>query len=234
MPRKKKEFKKIFFFDQSYKGKEGVLLLGLDISLTHSGVVLVDQDGRLVHREIIKMKDRVKDKKKHYRIEIIKDGEDIIKTIDITTHNHTRHEIKRMAEIAGRIKHLLETYPVTHVAMEGYALGVKGGGRVFDIGELGGAVKQVLMEKGFDPFAEKPTCFIVPPKSLKSYITGNGNAKKDDMMGAILRRYGIAFEDDNEGDAYALCMLLLDLGDEVLKFCQKHGPKIYKEQLENG
>lgn len=231
---KKKEVKKVFFFDKSYRQKDNTLILGLDISLTHSGLAIIDSKGLLVRREIIKMKDRVKDKKKYYRIEVIEDGQNLVNVIDITTHNNCRHEIKRLVEISGRVRYLLENYPITHVVMEGYAMGVKGGGRVFDIGELGGAVKQVLMERGFDPFAKEPNFFIVPPKSLKSYITGNGNAKKEEMMGAILRRFGISFEDDNEGDAYALARLALDLGDEIVKFCQKNGPKFYREQIENG
>ena len=44
-------------------------------------------------------------------------------------------------------------------------------------------------------------------KSIKKHATGSGNAKKQDMIDAAWKRWGIRAVDDNEGDA--LCLLSL-------------------------
>ena len=44
----------------------------------------------------------------------------------------------------------------------------------------------------------------VPPSTLKKFVTGKGNAKKDQMMLAIYKRWGTEFDNNDAADAYAL------------------------------
>jgi len=50
---------------------------------------------------------------------------------------------------------------------------------------------------------------VVPPMTLKKFVTDNGHAKKDQMMESIRTRWGIDFKDDNLADAYGLARLAL-------------------------
>lgn len=82
------------------------------------------------------------------------------------------------------------------VVMEGYANGAKFGREI--AGELGGVVKTaVLYVTGEPPL-------IVPPTSLKKFVTGKGNAKKNEMLLGVYKQWGVSFSDDNQADAYAL------------------------------
>jgi Holliday junction resolvasome RuvABC endonuclease subunit len=45
---------------------------------------------------------------------------------------------------------------------------------------------------------------VMPPKSLKEYVTGHGNADKDAMMSAVDKRWGFKTKDDNQADAWGL------------------------------
>jgi len=51
---------------------------------------------------------------------------------------------------------------------------------------------------------------IIPPKTLKKFVTKNGNAKKNLMLLQCYKRWGETFEDDNLCDAYCLARLALE------------------------
>lgn len=82
------------------------------------------------------------------------------------------------------------------VVMEGYANAAKFGREM--AGELGGVVKVATLEViGHPPL-------IVPPTSLKKFVTGSGAAKKNTVIAHVFRQWGVMFSDDNQADAYAL------------------------------
>lgn len=82
------------------------------------------------------------------------------------------------------------------VVMEGYANNAKFGREI--AGELGGVVKMAAL----DVIGAEPT--IVPPTSLKKFVSGSGGAKKNTMLAHVYRQWGVMFSDDNQADAYAL------------------------------
>lgn len=45
------------------------------------------------------------------------------------------------------------------------------------------------------------------PTSLKKFVAGNGNAKKEEVMMNVLKNFGHTSKDNNEADAVALAML---------------------------
>lgn len=98
---------------------------------------------------------------------------------------------RRLVEIRARIDEML---PVAGAAMEGYSFDSPH--RAFDLGEVAGVVKCLLVERGV-PFV------VVPPSTLKKFATGVSSASKDEMLAAA-RGLGVVLEDDNQADALFL------------------------------
>lgn len=76
------------------------------------------------------------------------------------------------------------------------------------LAELSATVKLTL----WDLFEDSPnelcrTPLLVPPLTLKKFAAGKGNAKKQEMLLQIYKRWGIEFLDDNAADSYALARL---------------------------
>lgn len=95
------------------------------------------------------------------------------------------------------------------VALEGYSFGSRNS-HAHALGELGGVVR-VALHVASVRFVE------VPPSSLKKYATGKGNAGKEEMLAAAIRRLGYDGHDNNEADALWLRAMALDtLGHPVV------------------
>lgn len=107
------------------------------------------------------------------------------------------------AELASTLYRLdRDGWIVQHVAMEGYAAARKFGRE--QAGELGAVVKRAV-RAWLDPPACYPT--IVPPTSLKKYVTGVGNAAKDNMLLGVFKKWGVEYTDNNKADAYGLARM---------------------------
>lgn len=85
------------------------------------------------------------------------------------------------------------------LCLEGYSFGSQGRA-VFNIGELGGVVR-CLLHKQEIPWVE------VAPQTLKKFVTGKGNTKKEDMKLHTFKRWGIEFETSDECDAFGLAKM---------------------------
>ncbi len=96
------------------------------------------------------------------------------------------------------------------VVLEGYSF-ASNTGRVFERAELGGIVR-------YDIWVAEVPFVDVPPGTLKKYATGKGNAQKDAMIAAAIRRFGFKGSDNNEADAYLLwCMARHAYGHPVAR-----------------
>lgn len=70
------------------------------------------------------------------------------------------------------------------------------------LGELGGLLRVSMY--GFLPFYE------INPQSMKKFVTGKGNVKKNIVLEGCFRKFGIGSEtlkDDNQVDAYCLARM---------------------------
>jgi crossover junction endodeoxyribonuclease RuvC len=87
---------------------------------------------------------------------------------------------------------------VEFAAMEGYSYNSMG--RVFELGEIGGVLKVLLVEK-------KIPYVVVPPVLVKKFATGSTTASKDAMLAAALRM-GFDFgNNDDQADAFFLARI---------------------------
>lgn len=86
---------------------------------------------------------------------------------------------------------------VEFAALEGYAYGSTG--KVFELGEVGGVIKCLLVESGI-PYR------IVAPVLLKKFATASTYATKERMLDAA-KIHGHAFTDDNQADAFFLARI---------------------------
>lgn len=109
-------------------------------------------------------------------------------------------------------------------AMEGYSYGGNNkGGRVFQLGELGGVLRVAL-------FNANVRGIVVPPMTLKKFTTGSGKSEKGSkgiMIREVFRRYGAEVNNDDEADAVALAFMVRALdpdGDVPLASHQTEAP----------
>jgi Holliday junction resolvasome RuvABC endonuclease subunit len=98
-----------------------------------------------------------------------------------------------------RIREAVAAYlpGVACAAMEGYAY--YSTNRAFALGEVGGAVKTVFMERAIK-------YLIVPPIQVKQFATGHTSADKAEMIAAAAA-CGVRVTDDNQADAFFLAQI---------------------------
>lgn len=120
---------------------------------------------------------------------------------------------------------------VYDIAMEGTVLQSQAASV---LGELAGIVKLSLYDY-FGTLADTilRTPLQVPPMTLKKFVAGKGNAKKQEMLMQIYKRWGVEFNDDNAADAYGLARIAGecvtdDVEKQVIK--QLKDPK-FRDQL---
>lgn len=101
----------------------------------------------------------------------------------------------RLLYIHGKIQEILRTYKIQRVVIEGYSFGSRGRA-IFQLGELGGMLKMLFYQLQI-PFE------VIPPTSHKKSTTGRGNAKKEDVVKAVIA-FGYDVADDNQADAVSL------------------------------
>ena len=107
--------------------------------------------------------------------------------------------VDRLLDIQSHMREQLHDFRIKDVAIEGYAFGSQMSNM---LGELGGMVKMTLK----DDFGIYP--LIVPPTTLKKYVSGKGNIQKNQMLMHGFKKWGIEFDDDNALDSFALAHLV--------------------------
>ena len=138
--------------------------------------------------------------------------------------------VARLSWLAKKLNSTLRQHAPTEVFIEGYSFMSKGRS-IFNLGELGGIYRLMLARKwgGY---------YEIPPTSLKKFITGKGNSKKQIMLEQTYRKYGLGSEtlkNDNEVDAYGLArfgaaFLKWDQGDDTFAKYEIEALKGLKEK----
>lgn len=148
-------------------------VMGLDLSLTGTGVVVLDRAGAPLHAETVSCK---------------------------------FVGMARLAFIRGRIGELLSRHRPALVCVEGYSFASRQS-HAHALGELGGVIRLLLHRNDF-------IYKDVPPSTLKKFVTGKGNAAKDEVMMNVYKRWGWEMRDNNQADAYGLARIALALEGE--------------------
>jgi Holliday junction resolvasome RuvABC endonuclease subunit len=115
--------------------------------------------------------------------------------------------IERLVDIrewlVDNLNYAEEHWSITDIAMEGTVLASHA---ALVLGELSATVRLAIFDF-FEEEDERRFPLKVPPMTLKKYAAGKGNAKKQEMLLQIYKRWGIEFNDDNAADSYALARL---------------------------
>ena len=107
----------------------------------------------------------------------------------------------RMLKIIEKLTFITEIPKVQVVYIEEISFGSQGSGSD-QLAALNYFIRIFLLQNNF-------LYFTVPPTTLKKYITGKGQCKKNLMLKEVYKRWGVDYEDDNLADAYSLSRLAL-------------------------
>jgi crossover junction endodeoxyribonuclease RuvC len=145
-------------------------------------------------------------------------------TTELRSHSRLTHivdEIRQTAVTAGRWG------PADLVVIEGPSYGNQGTGRQSGHHERAGLwwlITHMLWQSNV-PYA------VVPPASRCRYATGKGNAAKDQVLAAVIRRFGDVAEvsDNNQADALVLAAMAADhLGQPLVTMPVAHVEALVK------
>jgi Holliday junction resolvasome RuvABC endonuclease subunit len=100
-----------------------------------------------------------------------------------------------------------------HFVMEGYGFNIRES-QPHKLGEVGGAIKQVLYKQ-----CPPPVCFPTTPATsqVKKYCLGSGTGQKSQMLKGAYKKWGVDLDTDDEAEAYTMARIGLGLllGSEV-------------------
>lgn len=110
--------------------------------------------------------------------------------------------VVRLGFIESKVLNLVKNHGAKVAAIEGYAFSAHAA-YSHELGEACGLIKLALFKGGY-------STRIISPSTLKKFVTGKGNAKKNEMLLKVYKRWGVEFADDNEADAYSLARYVLE------------------------
>lgn len=164
-----------------------MVIMGIDQSLTGSGVSIIDDKGGEFY----------------YLISTSK-----IKNTKAPTIDYTR----RLVEMTEEVEKIIEKHKPDYIAMEGMSYGARGAA-IFELGGLSHLLRVMFLRQNVK-------FVIMPPKTVKKYFTGSGNASKLEIIEEAMKRgANIPFFktikkqrvfDDNVADSYAIACFMKD------------------------
>lgn len=121
---------------------------------------------------------------------------------------------ERLVQIEKGFEDIIKPYlhEEIEIFIEGYAYGAKY--QRESLAELGGVIRRYV-------FLSKLNFWIIPPTSLKSFVTGTGRASKNYMKKCTRENWGQNFKSDDVCDAYGMSrlgmniMLALKNGEDI-------------------
>lgn len=136
---------------------------------------------------------------------VLERKKDTVHTVYKEVYSSKHKGMQRLGDIGGCIIDMLKTYKPDLVALEGYSFGSKFNHEIMY--SIGTVIRYFLWQSEYD-------YKVIPPSTLKKFVTGKGNSKKDLMLLGVYKNWGFDTTDDNLSDAYgiALCTLFQTLG----------------------
>ena len=152
-------------------------ILGIDPSLTSTGLVVLSGSGETLHHEAVKT-------------------EPIRTEVD-------NGALTRFRAISGRILKTCGRYGPSVIVMEGLVVSVRGPSMIQMAG-LHWHLRDRLAQE-YPPVGGR--MWLVSPAKLKQAVECKGNAGKDEVQAAVKRIYGVEFPSHDETDAYVLARI---------------------------
>jgi len=128
-----------------------------------------------------------------------------------------KKETERLIDLTKIVKEFLINFQppkmiTTFIFLENYSFGSRAG-QAFSIGEWGGVLRVLLTEMKFK-------VILVSPPTLKKFVTGKGNTKKEQMLLQVYKKYGQEFMSNDLCDAYGLARMnwSLDHGKGLVEY----------------
>lgn len=185
------------------------LFIGMDLSITGTGVMFLDEDLRIRRYELIETS-----AKEH----------DLIRLPGIAE--------RVQEQVRGAIAEGFRTDEM-YVLIENYSYGSQNS-HLTRLGELNGYIKRVLLDYTI-PWKR---IWVCSPNTAKKYVTGKGRGAKSQVMLQAYKKWEVDFADDNLCDAYVLARLMrhVIIEHEPLKYeleCLRAVAKMNQELWEN-
>lgn len=119
--------------------------------------------------------------------------------LSISGHAGAEDPYRRLHELTRELARAFRVRPPGPdlVVVEDYALGAPGRLSLVRLGEIGGIVRTWLFEQDWP-------IVLVSPSSVKRFATGNGNAKKEQMIARAIELGARGNVNDDEADAFHL------------------------------
>lgn len=125
---------------------------------------------------------------------------DTIKTLYKGEYRSKQTGMPRLGDIGERVVTLVDEYKPELIGLEGYSYGSKYNHEAMY--SVGTVIRYFLWQ--FEHEYKE-----VAPGTLKKFVTGKGNAKKDLMLISAFKNWGFDTTSDNVADAYGLAMFVL-------------------------
>ena len=117
--------------------------------------------------------------------------------------SNTKAEIEdRLIELEAGYEFIPNINCLHSVFLEGPAF-LANGKFALQMGALHFMIRLMLKRKGVN-------YHVIAPGTLKKFVTGKGNAKKDLILLKVYKKWGVEFENDNLADAYGLARMALE------------------------
>lgn len=135
---------------------------------------------------------------------VVDSGKKVVNTEEVEFKKLTG--FPRVQAIVGRVMELKEEYKPDLIVIEDMFVGHASS--AITIIQIGSLLRYFLWQEGIK-------YIDIPPTVLKKFVVGSGNAKKEQMMMAVLKHWGHESSTNNTADAVGLGMVgLCILGEK--------------------
>lgn len=166
-------------------------VLGLDLSLTATGLVVVRPDGKILRR-------------RRYKTEPLKDGDGLKLRPrgQLAPDRFVGDDEERIEWHRKNVRRAIRKFGICFCVIEGHAFAARGRGKTV-LSELAGVIKNELHRSD--------VAFVIKtPQQLKAHVTGDGKASKQEVIAAA-KKVDRRISDSDTADAWAAAKLGADL-----------------------
>lgn len=134
---------------------------------------------------------------------VVLDDKEIFHGAIPTVPKDFESDIQRVIYISSKLNEVILYHKPQVVYLEGFSFGSRGRS-LYQLGMLGGLIRKILWEMSqFGELKYKE----IPPKVIKHFCSGKGNAAKEDMKLHVYKKWKIEFPSNDEVDAFVLAKL---------------------------